>query len=88
MDFRIDRDALKGIKVQVTAQLYPLGDLAVLGAPLSGTSVFIDIKELSREQRKVILERCNNGCEALVKGRVDTVLKMPGLIVEDVTIHP
>jgi len=42
---------------------------------------------LSREQRKTILERCNIGCQTVVKGRVDTVSMQAGLIADDVSIH-
>jgi hypothetical protein len=74
--------------VQITGQLRQFGELVTLGGALFDTTpIFIDIKGLSREQRKTILERCNIGCQAVVKGRVDTVSMQAGLFADDVSIH-
>jgi hypothetical protein len=32
--------------------------------------ITIDTKDLPREQRKAIFDRCNTGCDAVVQGRV------------------
>ena len=32
--------------------------------------ITIDIRDLPREQRKTILDRCSTGCDAVVQGRV------------------
>lgn len=89
IDFKLDRETLKGAKVRVTGQLHQLGEIVTFGSTLFDmTPIFIDIKGLPREQRKTILERCNLGCDAVVKGRVDTVfMEEVGLIAEDVSIH-
>ena len=88
IDFKLDRETLKGAKVQITGQLHQLGEIVTFGSTLFDTTpIFLDIKGLSREQRKTILERCNISCDAIVKGRVDTVFMEAGLIAEDVNIH-
>ena len=74
--------------MQITGQLRQFGELVTFGGALFDTTpIFIDIKGLSREQRKTILERCSIGCQAVVKGRVDTVSMQAGLFADDVSIH-
>jgi hypothetical protein len=47
------------------------GESYELGSKLNmADRITIDIKDLPREQRKAILDRCNTGCDAVVQGRV------------------
>jgi hypothetical protein len=66
-DFELDRDTLKGAKVQLSGLLRRLGELAILSKGLFDPNlVYIEIKNLPREQRKAILDRCGTtGCEVL-----------------------
>jgi hypothetical protein len=73
-DFARDRASLAKVqaKVEVTGRLHELvGDLYELGSKLSmADRITIDTKDLPREQRKAIFDRCNTGCDAVVQGRV------------------
>jgi hypothetical protein len=88
-DFKLDKENLKNSKVEIAGELHQMGELATLGSGLIDMSpVFIDIKTLPRDQRKAILGRCNPGCQAIVRGRVDVVFfTQTGLIAEYVHIH-
>jgi hypothetical protein len=87
-DFQLDRDALKGVKVQLSGLLRQMGEMAWLTKSLvDPTPVYIEVKNLPREQRKAILDRCGmTGCEVVAKGHVDKVFVGIGLVLEDVTI--
>jgi hypothetical protein len=74
-DLSRDRASLgKGqAKVEVSGRLQELigGESYELGSKLNmADRITIDIKDLPREQRKAILDRCNTGCDAVVQGRV------------------
>jgi hypothetical protein len=73
-DFSRDRASLAKVqaKVEVTGRLHELvGELYELGSKLSmADRITIDTKDLPREQRKAISDRCNSGCDAVVQGRV------------------
>src|SRR5262245_17947776 len=60
-------------RVEVSGRLQELfgGDSYELGNKLNmADRITIDIKDLPRDQRKAILDRCNTGCDAVVQGRV------------------
>jgi hypothetical protein len=60
-------------RVEVGGRLQELigGDSYELGSKLTmADRVTIDIRDLPREQRKTILDRCSTGCDAVVQGRV------------------
>jgi hypothetical protein len=69
-DFQLDRDTLKGAKVQLSGLLRQVGELAMLSKGLvDANPVFIEIKNLPREERKAILDRCGMaGCEVVARG--------------------
>jgi hypothetical protein len=74
-DFSRDRASLakEQAKVEVSGRLQELigGDSYELGSKLNmADRITINIKDLPREQRKAILDRCNTGCDAVVQGRV------------------
>ena len=74
-DFSRDRASLakEQARVEVSGRLQELigGDSYELGSKLNmADRITIDIKDLPREQRKTILDRCNTGCDAVVQGRV------------------
>jgi hypothetical protein len=74
-DLSRDRASLakEGARVEVSGRLQELigGDSYELGSKLNmADRITIDIKDLPREQRKAILDRCNTGCDAVVQGRV------------------
>ena len=73
-DLSRDRASLAKVqaKVEVTGRLHEIIDeLYELGSKLSmADRITIDTKDLPREQRKAILDRCNTGCDAVVQGRV------------------
>jgi hypothetical protein len=74
-DFSRDRASLakEGARVEVSGRLQELigGDSYELGSKLNmADRITIDTKDLPREQRKAILDRCNTGCDAVVQGRV------------------
>ena len=87
-DFQLDRDTLIGTKLQLSGLLRQMGELAMLSKGLVDLSpVFIEIKNLPREQRKAILDRCGvTGCEVVARRHVDKVFTGIGLVLEDVTI--
>ena len=60
-------------RVEVGGRLQELigGDSYELGSKLTmADRITIDIRDLPREQRKAILDRCSTGCDAVVQGRV------------------
>ena len=74
-DFSRDRSSLakEHARVEVSGRLQELigGDSYELGSKLNmADRITIDTKDLPREQRKAILDRCNTGCDAVVQGRV------------------
>ena len=74
-DFSRDRASLAKVqaKVEVAGRLQELigGESYELGSKLSmADRITINTKDLPREQRKAILDRCNSGCDAVVQGRV------------------
>ena len=74
-DLSRDRASLakEQARVEVGGRLQELigGERYELGSTLNmADRITIDIKDLPREQRKAILDRCNTGCDAVVQGRV------------------
>ena len=74
-DLSRDRASLakEQTRVEVSGRLQELigGDSYELGSKLTmADRVTIDIRDLPREQRKTILDRCSTGCDAVVQGRV------------------
>ena len=74
-DLSRDRASLakEQARVEVGGRLQELigGDSYELGSKLTmADRITIDIRDLPREQRKAILDRCSTGCDAVVQGRV------------------
>lgn len=83
-DLKLDIAQMKGKRVQVTGRLQTMGEMAMISSERFDTNpIFIEYKDLPREQRKQILETCSSGCEVTAKAKVATVLFNNGLVAED-----
>jgi hypothetical protein len=87
-DFKLDYETLKGKKVQLSGVLYSAGPMTTLMKKAFdfATVVYVEVKNLPREQRKIVMG-CAAGCSALVRGRVDTVFVMEGLVAEEIIVN-
>jgi len=80
---KLDLEALGGRLVEVKGRLSPFGvdDVWRLGTrPLDTSAVLVDFKAVPSEQRRWVLENCNSGCDAIVRGKVGHVLRQSGVI--------
>jgi hypothetical protein len=80
---KLDLEALGGRLVEARGRLSPFGvdDILRLGTrPLDPSAVLVDVKAVPSEQRRWILENCNLGCDAIVRGKVGHVLRQSGVI--------
>jgi hypothetical protein len=70
-DLKLDIAQMKGQTVKVTGLLQILGDMVLLkSGPMDMTAVWVDAKQLSRDDRKLLLTKCSIMCKATVIGKV------------------
>lgn len=88
-DVKLDQDALRGRRVEVSGNLVVGSDIAFLLSGNADTSpLIVDFKAVSREQRRTMLERCGaSGCPVTIRGRVDRVMAQPGIVADNVEVH-
>ena len=65
-----------------------MGEMVFLGTQeLDMTPLMVDVKNINRDQRRSLLEKCNAGCKAKISGNVGSVLFQDGLIARSVVVE-
>lgn len=81
-DLYVDYNNLAGQKVQVKGHFLPYGDLGALSEDAtSATTLYTDVSQLSRENRKLLLDQCSSGCKIVIEGTVGNVQYLKGIFV-------
>lgn len=85
-DLKVDIGKLAGTKVKISGFGRELGQMLILNREISvASAIFVDIKSLSRDQRKFIITNCSSGwCKVIVYGTVGKVSAQDGIIAEKV----
>jgi hypothetical protein len=81
-DLKLDIDDMQGQTVKVTGLLQVIGDMVMLKSePMDMSPVMVNAKQLSRDDRKLLLNKCPILCKATVVGKVDEAASFgsPGL---------
>jgi hypothetical protein len=79
-DLYVDYNKLVGQKVQVKGNFYVYGDIGSLSDnSSSATTLYVDISQLSRESRKLLLDQCSSGCNVELEGIVGDVQFLKGV---------
>lgn len=88
-DVKLDQDALRDRKVEVSGNLVMGSEIAFLRSGNTDTSsLIVDFKAVSREQRRAMIERCGaSGCSATIRGRVDHVMSQPGIVADSLDVR-
>lgn len=88
-DLKLDRDSLRGQRVEVAGTLVPIGEAALLRSSDTDLSpVFVEVKAVPREQRRVLLDRCGiPGCSVIIRGLVGTVMVQTGIVADSLDIQ-
>jgi hypothetical protein len=75
IDFKLDKATIEpGTRLELTGQLQQLGQLAMLKSEMMDMApIFVELKNLPRDQRKVLLEKCPMFCSVIVRGKVGAV---------------
>jgi hypothetical protein len=89
IDFKLDKAAIEqGTRIELFGQLQQLGAIAMLKSePMDMQPIFVELKNLPRDQRKALLEKCPMICSVLIRGSVGTVFMQTGLVAEDLTVQ-
>jgi len=87
-DLRTDIASLQGRKIRVKAEGHYVMNMFMLKKGAMDTSpLFTDISKLSRDQRRRVLQQCNDlmsGCRVTIYGTVDKVNYQMGISVENI----
>ena len=81
-DLRLDIDDLRGERVEVRASVSSMGGMLMLSDPRSDfdtNPIMAEEGDLSRDERAIILNRCNMDCVLTVRGEVSSVMFQSGL---------
>lgn len=83
-DLMLDIDKLEGEKVQVRGRIIVMNDVALMSLnENSMSSLDVETKSLPREDRKFLLEKCEDGCDVTLRGTVGEVVFSNGLVAEE-----
>lgn len=87
-DLRTDIASLQGRKIRVKAEGHYVMNMFMLKKGAMDTSpLFIDITKLNRDQRRRVLQQCNDlitGCRVTIYGTVDKVNYQMGITAENI----
>ncbi len=81
-DLRLDLDDLRGKLVKVRASVSSLGGMLMLRDPQNDfdtNPIMAEEGDLTREERAIILNRCNMDCILTVRGEVTSIMFRSGL---------
>lgn len=85
-DLRLDAESLGGKRVEISGVLQMMGDLAMLGEErFSMNKIFVETKNLPRNDRKFIIQNCESGCQVTIRGKAGNVMMNVGLVAEEIT---
>jgi hypothetical protein len=79
-DLYLDYNQLRGKAVQVSGYLMTAGDYAIMTEKQGATTmIYVDTSNMSREDRKKILDECSSGCMMDFEGVVNDVMYQKGI---------
>jgi hypothetical protein len=81
-DLRLDIDELRGQRVEVVANVSTMGGMLLLTDPridMDMNPIFAEEGDLSRDERRQIISRCNMSCRLTVRGEVSSIMFQSGL---------
>lgn len=79
-DLYVDYNKLIGQKVQVKGHFFVYGDIGTLSDnSSSATALYVDISQLTRENRKLILDHCSSDCILELEGVVGDLQSLKGI---------
>jgi hypothetical protein len=82
-DFKLDQAQLKGHRVAVDGSLWSFGGMVLLKSGLADFSpVMVKMDAVPRDQRKQLIEQCQQGCEVTVLGTVGDTGFATGIIAQ------
>lgn len=71
IDLKVDIKEMVGMKIEVSGVLQMLGELIYLKSePMDMTPLLVNVANVSREERKALLQRCSTLCNGKVSGTV------------------
>ncbi len=76
-DLKLDINELSGKKIDVYGSLTIFGDMAILSDPrqaMDMNPIIVETKNLSRDERRYIMENCNMGCNISIQGSIESIL--------------
>ncbi|QFU16568.1 hypothetical protein [Microvirga thermotolerans] len=87
-DLKVDREKMKGRSVEVAGRLQLVGEMLMLGSgDFDANPLFVEFKEVPRDQRRRVVEDCNLGCRATVRGKIGSVMFQTGVIAETIVLR-
>ena len=89
-DLKTDIAEMRGQKIEVEGRVTLFGGMVMLTAPsgMDTSPVLVEIQEVSREQRRAIIDQCRRPCQATVRGAVGAVMMQPGIIAKAIVLQP
>ena len=85
IDLKLDINSLVGQKIKTRAVAQLVADMFMIKQEIVDMSaLFVNIDNISREERKYILTSCATGCNVTVFGRVGEVMFERGVIAEKI----
>lgn len=79
-DLYVDYNNLIGKKIQVDGHFLIYGDMAALSqSATSATTLYADTSGLPRDDRKLLLVHCSEGCNVIIEGTVGNVQFQKGI---------
>jgi hypothetical protein len=83
-----DFDELRGTRVEIRGHMIALGNLVTLyPARFQMQGVFVDVKQVGREQRLAVFQSCGSGCDVTVVGTIEKIMMNPGIVAETISLR-
>lgn len=87
-DLKVDRNQMRGKKIETLGRVSTMGEMVVLSAGQMDTSpIFVDATRVPRDQRRKLVEQCNLGCRAMIRGTIGTVMMQAGVLAESISFQ-
>lgn len=82
IDLKLDITSLTGEKIKVKGVAQLVGEMLMLKSEMMDMNpIFLDFKQLPRDERKFILTSCSIGCKLTAYGVVGSVMFQHGVII-------
>jgi hypothetical protein len=84
-DLKLDLDSLLGQKVKVAALGQYFSNSLIIKRDMMDTNpMFVEVKNIPREQMKYLIQNCNTGAEIIVSGTVGEVSFQKGIVADKI----